>query len=214
AGEILEPCLERRCQRLKPPGPHRVGQGGPARLRVSGRGNRASDVLRGAGRDRGKRFAGRRIEYIQPAAWRWLDGLACDPVRETHDRAQGERVRPRSTGRLMPLMQPAAGEHRKATAAAVSSGRAKRRSGTLATISSNTACSLRPPRCARVRMICSIRGVSVKPGNTLLTVMPSGPSSQARVLAQAATAQRAVFETPSPLIGSFTEVEMMLTMRP
>ena len=63
-------------------------------------------------------------------------------------------------------------------------------------------------------MICSMRGVSVEPGNTLLTVMPLAASSAARVLAQLATAQRVVLETPRPAIGSFTEVEITLTMRP
>jgi len=59
-----------------------------------------------------------------------------------------------------------------------------------------------------------MRGVFVDPGNTLLTVMPNGASSAASVLDQLATAQRVVLETPRPAMGSFTEVEMMLTMRP
>src|SRR6185312_9454714 len=68
--------------------------------------------------------------------------------------------------------------------------------------------------CARVWSSCSIRGVFVEPGKTLLTVMPNGASSVASVLDQLATAQRVVLETPRPAMGSFTEVEMMLTMRP
>ena len=60
---------------------------------------------------------------------------------------------------------------------------------------------------------CS-RPVSVNPGSTLFTVIPNGPSSPASVFAQFATAPRIVFETPSPGIGAFTDVEMMLMMRP
>jgi hypothetical protein len=45
-------------------------------------------------------------------------------------------------------------------------------------------------------------------------VIPSRATSPASVLAQAATAQRVVLETPRPAIGSFTDVEMMLMIRP
>ena len=43
---------------------------------------------------------------------------------------------------------------------------------------------------------------------------PNRPNSLASDLAQLATAARIVFETPRPGIGCFTEVEMMLMMRP
>src|SRR6185312_16364829 len=106
----------------------------------------------------------------------------------------------------------AAGEHRNATAAAISAGSAKRRIGISDSISCCMAAVSTPDFCARVCTICSMRGVLVEPGSTLLTVMPNGASSVASVLDQLATAQRVVLETPSPAMGSFTEVEMMLTM--
>ena len=63
-------------------------------------------------------------------------------------------------------------------------------------------------------MISLSRSVRVAPGSRLFTVMPKGASSTDRVLAQLATAPRTVLETPSPRIGCFTEVEMILMMRP
>ena len=97
-------------------------------------------------------------------------------------------------------------------AAAVSSGRAKRRIGISDTIFSNTSSRVRPVFAEVLSMICSMRGVSVEPGSTLLTVMPFGASSVASVLAQLATAQRVVLDTPRPCSGSFTDVEMTLTV--
>src|SRR5690606_4334746 len=44
--------------------------------------------------------------------------------------------------------------------------------------------------------------------------MPCGASSRDSVLAQPATAPRTVFDTPSPAMGSYTEVETTLTIRP
>ena len=67
---------------------------------------------------------------------------------------------------------------------------------------------------ARFEINCSSRPVCVGPGNTLLTVIPNGPSSPASVFAQLATAPRTVLDTPSPAIGVLTDVEMMLMIRP
>jgi len=66
---------------------------------------------------------------------------------------------------------------------------------------------------ASVCFSSSSRCVAVKPGRTELIVIPGG-SSFASVLAHAAIAPRTVLLTPSPGIGSFTEVEMMLMIRP
>ena len=57
------------------------------------------------------------------------------------------------------------------------------------------------------------RSVSVKPGSTLLIVMPGGSSFES-VFAQDATAARVRLLTPRFGIGSRTEVESTLTMRP
>ena len=67
---------------------------------------------------------------------------------------------------------------------------------------------------ALVLMIDSNRPVIVAPGNTLFTVMPNGPNSSDNVFDQLATAPRMVLETPNPRNGTFTEVEMILMMRP
>ena len=56
--------------------------------------------------------------------------------------------------------------------------------------------------------------VSVKPGNILFTVIPYSPNSNDKVLAQFATAPLIVFEIPRPLIGSFTEVDVILIILP
>ena len=55
--------------------------------------------------------------------------------------------------------------------------------------------------------------VLVNPGRTLLMVM-HGANSRDRVFAQDAMAPRRVFDKPMLGIGSFTEVEMICTIRP
>ena len=57
------------------------------------------------------------------------------------------------------------------------------------------------------------RSVSVNPGMMLLMVTQGG-SSRDSDLAHEAIAPRSVLESPMLSIGSRTEVEMMLTMRP
>ena len=63
-------------------------------------------------------------------------------------------------------------------------------------------------------MIDSILPVLVLPGKTLFTVIPKGANSNESVFDQLAIAPRTVFDTPSPLIGIFTEVEMTLMILP
>ena len=55
---------------------------------------------------------------------------------------------------------------------------------------------------------------SVYPGNTLFTVIPNSPNSNESVFAQLATAPRIVFDTPRPLIGCLTEVEIIFIILP
>src|SRR5579872_7525626 len=52
------------------------------------------------------------------------------------------------------------------------------------------------------------------PGRMELTVMPKGPTSRERVLAQEATAQRTELETPRKGIGALTEEDKMVRIRP
>ena len=54
----------------------------------------------------------------------------------------------------------------------------------------------------------------MKPGKILFTVTPNGPSSIDNVFAQLAIAARIVLDTPNPAIGTFTEVESTLMIRP
>ena len=54
----------------------------------------------------------------------------------------------------------------------------------------------------------------VAPGKTLFTVMPYWPTSLASVFAQLPTAARMVLDTPKPCKGAFTDVEMILIIRP
>ena len=63
-------------------------------------------------------------------------------------------------------------------------------------------------------MMAVRRSVAVAPGSTLLTVIPLGASSVAKVLDQLPTAARTVLLTPRPCSGALTLVEMTLTMRP
>ena len=59
-----------------------------------------------------------------------------------------------------------------------------------------------------------MRGVSIRPGATQLTVIPSGPSSRESVFAQPVTAGRIVFESARCGVGSLTAAEVMQMMRP
>ncbi len=63
-------------------------------------------------------------------------------------------------------------------------------------------------------MIDSILPVFVLPGKILFTVIPKGASSSESVFDQLAIAPRTVFETPNPLIGIFTDVDMILIILP
>ena len=99
-------------------------------------------------------------------------------------------------------------------AAPISSASPKRRKGTACAMRASTSAGDWPVLAALASAIWSKRAVRVAPGSTLFTVMPSGPSSLARVLAQLATAPRTVLETPRPSRGCLTDVEITLTMRP
>src|SRR5690625_3745448 len=130
------------------------------------------------------------------------------------DKLYRDFVRPPSTGRFTPLIYCAAGLAKKAAASATSSGLAKRLAGTILFIVLITSSSLLSSRLERVLIIDANRGVAVNPRRTLFTVIPCGPNSFAMVLLQLATAPRIVLLTPSPSIGCFTEVEIMLIIRP
>ena len=69
------------------------------------------------------------------------------------------------------------------------------------------------PRSPRRSLLRSM-GVSMKPGGIVLTVIPSGPSSRARVFSQPTTPGRTAFESARLAIGSFTEVDSIAMMRP
>src|ERR1043165_7982680 len=114
----------------------------------------------------------------------------------------------------MPVMYEAAGDARKATAAPNSDGSPKRCIGISALHSSDTASSETPRLSALERKRLRRRSVDMEPGSTLLTVIPKGASSPARVLDQLATAARMVLETPRLRSGVLTEVEMICMIRP
>src|SRR5690349_5929584 len=103
----------------------------------------------------------------------------------------------------MPVMYDAAGEARKATAAAISEGSAKRAIGISFIISFDNSSYDSPVFADLFSMMDFNRWVLVAPGNTLLTVIPKGASSLAMVLLQFATAARMVFETPKFFNGTF-----------
>ena len=59
-----------------------------------------------------------------------------------------------------------------------------------------------------------MRGVSMRPGATQFTVIPSGPSSRESVFAQPVSPGRIVFESARFAVGSFTAAEVMQMIRP
>ena len=103
-------------------------------------------------------------------------------------------VRPPSTGRLIPVMYDAAGEARKATAFAISSGVANRFIGISSIISDSTSLTEIPVFEDLFSMILFNSPVPVAPGNTLLTVILNAPTSLAQVFAQFPTAARMEFQ--------------------
>ena len=114
----------------------------------------------------------------------------------------------------MPLIYAAAGDAKNATALATSSAFPKRFMGISFSISSRIASTGTFNFSLRVLTSACNLSVSVAPGKTLFTVIPNSPYSLAIVFAQLATAQRVVLLTPKFGKGCFTEVEMILMMRP
>src|SRR5690606_27383849 len=121
---------------------------------------------------------------------------------------------PPSTGILVPFTYAAAGLARKAATAAISSGSANRPSGISCNISASTSALGAFALAVLLSIIVLSRAVAVAPGKTLFTVRPYAPSSLESVLAQDATAPRMVLLTPRPFKGIFTEVEIILMIRP
>src|SRR5690606_21322711 len=183
----------------------------PGRERRLRRGHRGLDVCAAAVGDPRVLAAGRGLVHRERRAVRGVHERAADEMPE---HAHSDPVRPPSTGRFTPFTYDAAGDARNTIPAAISAGAAQRPSGTCARATASTSARGRPVLSAFAPKISSSRRVAVSPGNTLFTVMPSGPSSRDSVFAQFATAPRTVFDTPRPGIGSFTDVEITFTMRP
>ena len=66
----------------------------------------------------------------------------------------------------------------------------------------------------RCLKLSASRSVSIRPMAIVLTVMPSGPSSRASVFAQPITPGLTAFERARFSIGSRTELDSMLMIRP
>src|SRR5436305_14859644 len=102
---------------------------------------------------------------------------------------------PPSTTTVWPVMYDARSEARKATAAAISSGRAIRRIGTSAAHPSIISSLLFPSRAPRSTACSSCRAVRVQPGATLLIVTPSAATSFESDLAHPVRPARPVFDS-------------------
>ncbi len=59
-----------------------------------------------------------------------------------------------------------------------------------------------------------IRGVAMRPGSTMLAVIPSRPTSLARVFDQPTSDRRNAFEMPRLGIGATTPEDVLVMMRP
>ncbi|CFP58369.1 Uncharacterised protein [Bordetella pertussis] len=81
--------------------------------------------------------------------------------------------------------------------------------------SSRSASMLWPHACAATRIVLFSLSVSNLPGRMLLMVTPRAAiSERARPAIKPVRPERAPLDRPSVLIGAFTAVEVMLTMRP
>ena len=123
------------------------------------------------------------------------------------------RKRPPSTARLTPRIPPDAGRVRKVIADAVSRGSINRSIGTWLIQPLWTSSTVFPVRWLMDDANEPKRSVLVNPGSTLLMVMQGGNSLD-KLLAHEAIAPRRVLERPIFGIGSFTEVEIIWTIRP
>src|SRR6266481_802977 len=124
-------------------------------------------------------------------------------------------INPPSTCTTQPVMYDARSEARKTTMLANSSGVPIRPMGMSAVervaIHSSR---LLPARVARSFWCPRKRSVRIRPGKTMLTVMPSRPSSLASVLNIPAMPGRIPFERTSPSTGCLTELDWMARIRP
>src|SRR6266511_722898 len=124
-------------------------------------------------------------------------------------------ISPPSTCTTQPVMYDARSEARKTTMLANSSGVPIRPMGMSAVdrvaIHSSR---LFPARAARSLWCPRKRSVRIRPGKTMLTVMPSRPSSWASVLNIPAMPGRIPFERMSASTGCLTELDWMARMRP
>ena len=135
-------------------------------------------------------------------------------VAIVHIAGHGQRVRPPSTGRLIPLMYAAAGLHRNAMAAPISWASPNRFSGTAWAMPDSTSAAGNPGL-GRFRLRdlgeagCAGRtGEDVVDGNAVRAEFVGegfGPIGHR---------PRTVFDTPNPSSGCLTDVEITLTMRP
>src|SRR5215471_17660073 len=123
-------------------------------------------------------------------------------------------VLPPSTEILTPFTYDAAGDARNAATAAISDGSPKRFIGISSFIFFSITSIATFPFFAAPSINAASRCVVIDPGRRLFTVILNCPSSFAIVFAHEATDPRIVLETPRFFNGIFTDVEMMLMMRP
>src|SRR6478672_2461125 len=84
----------------------------------------------------------------------------------------------------------------------------------LALLSAATASNDRTSRLAFWLSRKRMRSVAMRPGSTMLAVMPSRPTSRARVLDQPTSDSRNAFDMPRLGIGATTPDDVLVMMRP
>src|SRR6266852_3953211 len=105
-------------------------------------------------------------------------------------------------------------EARNATRWASSLGSPRRPTAVSAARWASASSSVMPSCLARAVTFDSIRSLMIEPGHTLLTRMPSRPTSSARVLAKATTPRRVTPESTRLGMGWYTVLARILMIRP
>ena len=84
----------------------------------------------------------------------------------------------------------------------------------LAVLSAETSATGRPSRLAFCSSKKAMRPVAMRPGSTMLTVIPSVPTSRTTVFDQPTKVSRRAFEMPRLAIGATTPLEVEVITRP
>ena len=123
-------------------------------------------------------------------------------------------MRPPSIRTVDPVTYEARGLARKVTTSAYSCGSPYRPTGIDPVLSAATSSTDRPSRLALASSRKRMRSVAIRPGRTMLQVMPSRPTSRASVFDQPTKDIRSAFDNPRFGMGEITPDDVLVIILP